>query len=312
MTFTPSSSTAGTFHFTHAPDLASAVDAYVDGSYTKYSTGFMKLTVTATNADGVNVDDEVAALEMPGVVVFAAPFGGDGSITVLIPTGSCPTSTMNLGWVKSRVKSTWAVTDDVFGKFRYVPAATSEDMPEAFVDSKYQLDDGADGGITAVTTTPSSLGTASCSGGKMQIDGVDIFLNSAGGALAHDTSSSDEIIAAMPLSGPISGTSIGGDYAGVAFEDGGNNTPFNVSITGGGTASGTGTPIDIVTGSSTGSAGTLSLTAGPFAGSLVGNLNGESLACMGLLNAGDSGKTVMTCGSMTNTPHYFSLFMVEK
>jgi hypothetical protein len=308
LTFTPSSSSAGTFYFTTAPDMASATDGTVSGSYTTYSTGFMELTVTASTgtASGATVGAKAAALELPGVVVFAAPFDseGDGYITVLIPTGSCPSSTMSLGWVKSRV-TTWAATDDVFGEFRYVPGSPGE----AFVDSKYALNDGS--AISLVDGTDTSLGTATCSNGKLQISGVDVFLNAAGGALAHDTGSG-EIIAALPLSSSVTGNDIGGDYAGVAFEDGGNNTPFNVAITAGATANGTGTPINIVTGASTGSAGTLSLTAGPFGGSLVGDLNGENLACMGLLNAAGSGKNVITCGSMTSTPNYFSLFMVEK
>lgn len=230
-------SNGNTFVITHAPSVGGTTDLTVNGTYVSESTGFLQLTVTSSSGAGSGGITAPAAgtllnaLNIPGLVFLVSPVGQtNGNITAMIPTGNCPSGALNLNWVQLKTPSGFSYgSSDVFGIFNFSTAGV------ALVANQYIVEPPFTG------SAPTTVGTGTCSGGTVSITNADLFLTSGGGAIVHantsgEGSGNDQIFFALPqTAGPVTVTSLAGNYAGLAFATntgGGFNTQdFPLSMT---------------------------------------------------------------------------------
>jgi hypothetical protein len=325
-------------HYANAGDTTS--DMTITGTYEMKSLSFLILTVGSCTKPGGSAQTcpsngtTAYGFEIPGVAFLVKPIGGNGNVISMIGQATCPTSSFNANYMKVKVETTggWDThNNDVFGTFNYVPGTG------ATVPSRFALD--------ATSLSSENLTNASCAGGLMTFtDGggheADIFLNSSGGALVHTGvgagAGGDGVIVGLPQ--PSSGvtiSSLAGTYGGIAFINSSNvNFPVSVSLAaGGGGVNGTGSEIDVTTGSPSGSNSAhlvlnnvTGLPNGFVTGTVTtgGSSQTEPLACMVEQNIGPESKTVLVCaavdsgagaisgGSPGTGTNFFSIVLVSQ
>ena len=105
--------------FSRRPDLASAVDLTVEGTYAQTDEGFLLLTVgSATGTDAPASGDTAWAIEAEGYALMLVT--GDNGFIPMIESGSCPTGDLDGNWVIARKRDTADATDpdgDYFGVY---------------------------------------------------------------------------------------------------------------------------------------------------------------------------------------------------
>lgn len=315
----------GTFTITRAADINSAASLTVAGTYSRLSTGFVYMTVTAVTGTGPSVGDTAYGMEIPGFAFLVKPVGGDSHVIPMVASGTCPTADFTANWIagdKDDSTSATNIAADFFGTFSYNATANTATLP-----AKYALA----GPFTALGAgTVPGLGT--CSSGVLSFTGGAMWLTSLGGALVHANTggeTADQIIIAMPATSLASTTSLAGNYAGLVFNKdlptGDANRLFPVSVTATAptstTMSMTGTQLtDVTTGATGAGTATLAITAmnSPSAGFMTGTVTvGASnglMVCSAAVNAVSSGKNFINCVAQSpdDNTQMFNLLMVSK
>lgn len=292
-----------TFTIERSDSPADPVTTEIEGSYTRFDSGFIGLTVeAATGVDAPSPGDEAWALEVPGYALLLKPVDGDQLIP-MVSAGRCPTSSFDANWVmvKQRVGADATDSDqDYFGAFSYDrPTATAELPQKRALSTGFPL-----------VTGDTSLGGNSCSNGLMLVgDAPDIaamYLTNKGGAIVQ-TNINDEddaqFILALAQNEIGSIDQLDGDYAGMLFDetnpDDNKIAPVAMSCN---TGVCTGTMVtDIETGTTSSDTVTITLTGpdalieGFITGTIADSSDTGNLACMADIDASGTNKTIVSC-----------------
>lgn len=321
--------TDGTFVITKAPSVSAAVELTVNGTYTRLSTGFVKLTVTSASGTGAPAAGVQAyGLEIPGFAFLLKPAGSGEKIIPMVASGSCPTTDFNANWIIVEAEASKAAdgaTNDWYGTFNYSTSGV------ASVATKYALSTD-----TVLAGGAQTLPASTCSSGILSIgapENVDIFLTTANGAIVHTQNHGQEgFILAMPQGSFATPSVYAGNYGGLVFnghnsgDSGGADDriqPIAVTITAGASSlSGTGARVtNVETGDTDPQGATISLTDMdlPSAGFVRGTITitgkpARPLRCMGKSDINGSGKNMLFCigESPDDTTKHFNLLMVSK
>lgn len=205
----------GTFTITRADEVGGTTTLTVTGTYTRLSTGFVKLTVSSgTGTDAPSAGAEAYGLEIPGFAFLLKPIGSDSNLIPMVATSGCPTTDFDLNWIltdKDDAVSAANAASDFFGSFNYNATTGASTLPSKF----------------ALAGPYTSLGTGTvdnaqaCANGIIEFTGGAIWLTAQGGALVHvegSGPSDDQVIVAMPQAAITDTSSLGGSYAGLVFD----------------------------------------------------------------------------------------------
>ncbi len=282
------------------------VDMTVVGTYERYDSGFVGLTVdTATGTDAPSQGETAWALEVPGYAFLLKPTAGDQMIA-MVTAGTCPTSDIDANWVMVKQRSDADATDsgtDYFGSFNYDVSSDTPSLP-----SKHALA----GGFADVVDS-GGLGSGTCENGLMLVgDAPDIaamYLTSTGGAIVQtniNNEADSQFVFALSQQAIGDISNLEGSYAGMLFDDnmadGSNIQPVALTCDDSGSCTGT-MVTDITTGAVSTDSVTLTLNGAVdslgdgFVTGLIsdGGSNPGNLACMVELNADSSGKDIVNC-----------------
>lgn len=294
------------FSITRRDTPQTPVDLTVTGTFERYASGFLGLTVGA--AEGTNAPtagDTAWALEVPGYALLLKPMGDD-KIIAMVSSGECPTTDIDANWVVVKQHSTADATDanqDYFGTFNYDVANGTPTLP-----SKHSISTGFPN-----VTGGGSLGSGTCSDGLMFVgtapDIAAMYLTSTGGAIVQTNINNDDdaqFIFALAQKEISDVGLLSGEYAGMLFDDnmsdGSTVNPVNMVCDNSGTCTGT-LVTDIETGAIDVDGVTVTLNGSPdtlgngFITGLIsdGGSTPGNLACMVDINANASGKNIVNC-----------------
>lgn len=280
------------------------VTTEIEGSYARYDSGFLGLTVeSATGVYAPSPGDEAWALEVPGYALLLKPLDGDQLIP-MVSAGTCPSGDFDANWVivKQRVGADAEDSDqDYFGTFSYDRSTATAELP-----SKRALSTGF-----PTVLGGSSLDGNSCSNGLMLVgtapDIAAMYLTNTGGAIVQ-TNINDEddaqFILALAQKEIGSLDQLDGDYAGMLFDesnpDGNKIAPVAMSCD---TGVCTGTLVtDIETGTTSADTVTITLNGtlnfpndGFVTGTIADSSDSGNLACMADIDANNQDKTIVSC-----------------
>ena len=316
----------GTFVVTKKSSIGGTTTLTVNGTYSRLSTGFVKLTVTSSDpVDQVPAGETAYGLEIPGLAFLLKPAGSDANIIPMVVSGDCPTADMSMNWIQVETDDSQIATStssDYYGTFTYTHSTTSASLP-----AKYNL-------VNTTSLGSSSIGTLTCSAGTATVSGADMFLTGQGGAIVHTNTSStsaDGMIVAMPNGTLTTTTALEGSYSGLVFDkaqtsSGSNaNRIFPVSVTLTASTSTTITGVatkfsDVETLPTVASDATLSLTSvdSPSAGFIRGTITIASsttnLVCMAKTDVVGSGKNMLFCigQSPNSSTKHFNILLVSR
>jgi len=316
----------GTFTITHAPDVESDVDMTVNGTYTRLSTGFVKLVVTsATGTDAPSAGEEAYGLEIPGFAFILKPVGEDSNVIPMVASGSCPTANMAANWImleKNDTADASSSVQDWYGTFTHNVSTNV-----STVATKYSLVNTTDQGSNTISGT-------TCDAGLMHLEGdnVDMFLTSGNGAIVHtniDDENDDSFIVAFPTETISAASALDGTYAGIVFDksasSGSENRIFPMKVTFTATsdtlAAAVGTKLtDVETGEEDSGTATIALTsfnspsAGFARGTITSNSQTGNVVCNVNTNVQSTGKKVLFCIAQSpgNTTKHFNFLAVSK
>ncbi|MCB0405925.1 MAG: hypothetical protein KDD51_14175 [Bdellovibrionales bacterium] len=186
----------------------------VNGTYSRLSSGFIKLTVSSATGTGAPSPGDIAyGLDVPGFVFFLKPLSGD-QVIAMVSSGSCPSGGLDFNWVSTNVESSVSniATKDTYGTFTW-----DQNSGSTSVSKKYA--------VNAPTTDLGSqaLSTLTCSSGVGSTGTAKMYFTSGGGAIVN-TNTSDastaNFIVAMEKE-PISAASdLDGNWVGLVFDEG--------------------------------------------------------------------------------------------
>lgn len=309
----------GDFTWTSAADVdatdAGTFDATVTGTYETLDSGFLKLTIAASDDAGATVDDTRYAMEVPGFTTVMQPMLGADGIEATMNLGTCPSEDMTLNWISPETDSPNNQARDIWGTFTYDFSELAGTVSGGFsLENGFAEDDefGEDSTLSG-TCDEGILNVADSDGGAA------IYLNPAGGALVD---AGDSLIVAMP-SGELTAADLDGEYFGLALVSGdkdqstltvlpeGDVVPVAATVSASGTAV-TLTAFEDI------DAGTLSDTTlatfsdltynttndvtGAITGTMTIDGNDANVVCLGAVNAGGTGKNILYC--QTYDPTY--------
>ncbi|MDX1451118.1 MAG: hypothetical protein R3183_01085 [Oleiphilaceae bacterium] len=282
------------------------VDLTVEGTYERFDSGFVGLTVSsASGTDAPSQGDTAWALEVPGYAFLLKPTDGD-QVIAMVTAGECPTSDIDANWVMVKQRSDADATNssmDYFGTFNYDISSNTPSLP-----SKYAISTGfpavVDGG---------DIGSGTCNDGLMLVgespDVAAMYLTSTGGAIVQTNINNEADSQFVFALGQKTISDIGnlqGSYAGMLFDDsmpdGQNIQPVAMECDNTGTCTGT-LVTDITTGAQSTDSVTVTLNGavdsmanGFVTGSIMDDgANTGNLACMVDINANNSGKAIVNC-----------------
>ena len=321
--------TDNSFTITRRARPQDPIDLTVEGTYTRYASGFVGLTVgSATGTNAPTAGDEAWALEVPGYAFLLKPMGDD-KIIAMVSSGECPTADIDANWVVVKQHSTADATDtgqDYLGTFNYVAETGTPSLP-----SKYALA----GGYAAVTGG-SGLGTGTCDDGIMLVgtapDIAAMYLTTTGGAIVQTNINNEDdaqfiFALAQKEIGDVS--LLSGEYAGMLFDDnmadGSTVNPVAFDCDNSGVCDGY-----LVTNVETGAVDVNGVTVtlngapdfvstGTSNGFITGSITDEdsntgNLACMVDINANNSGKNIVNCVGQSpgDNTKMFNVMFVSK
>lgn len=301
----------GTFHIDHRPDINSAIDYTVDGTYIRRDSGFVTLTVTGgEGADAPDAGSEAWALEVPGYALMLKPVDGN-QLVAMVKAGECPTADFDANWVIVKQDRSGGDADannagrDFAGTFHFDFASQTPSLP---------LKKSLTTGHPTVTGGGIDPGNVTCDSGILNIPGAVMYLTANGGAVVHTDGGSagdetdDSFIFGLAQKEILNASDSDGDYAGMLFDDnmsdGSKINPVALSCTSG-TCTGnlvtnvkTGaTSADSVTITLSGSINEIGATGanGFMTGTISDGVGTGNMICMVDPDALDSGKKVVSC-----------------
>ncbi len=214
----------GSFHIDHRPDINSAIDYTVDGTFIRQASGFVTLDVTAgTGVDAPAVGSQAWALEVPGYALMLKPVDSDQLIS-MVKSGECPTADFNANWVIVKQDSSGGNADannanrDFAGQFSFDFETQTPSLP---------IKKSLAGSFNNVTGGGIDPGAVTCVDGIMRIPGALMYLTANGGAIVHTNggtegdSSDDSFIFGLAQKTITNVNEADGDYAGMLFDDNG-------------------------------------------------------------------------------------------
>ena len=312
------------FTITHRDDAESEVDLTISGSYESLDSGFLLLTVEASEGDGgPEVGDKAFALEAPGYAFFLKPLGGTNNLIPMINTGGCPTEDFDANWVMVKTsdeQDASGIESDYFGTFTWDYSENQGLLP-----AKYAIDDS----FTLVGTND-SLPVSSCEDGVIVIgegdNAAEMFLTSDGGAIVHtQVNLPDEanIIFALKQKEITDISNLDGDYAGFLFDDN-MAVDEKIHFVSFSCSSGTCTGmlvVDVEENTTSTDSVTVTLDGtvdGVSDGLVTGTITSDSetgnLVCMADIDAVDSGRQLMSCVGQSpgDNSKMFNVILVSK
>ncbi len=157
------------FEITRRPDVNSAIDLTVNGTWVRNAMGFVLLTVeSASGADAPNPGDTAWAVEAEGYALLLET--DDNNFTPMIRSGACPTADMNGNWVIVRKHDDADATEvdgDYFGSFAFDVTTGVANLPAQHSLSAGFPATGASGELSAGT----------CADGIMEVDDAVMYLD---------------------------------------------------------------------------------------------------------------------------------------
>ena len=301
----------GTFHIDHRPDVVSAIDFTVDGTYLRHDSGFITLLVTGGEGANAPAAGSAAwALEAPGYAFMLKPLDGE-QLIAMVTAGECPTGNLDVNWVIVKQDKTGGTADannsgrDFAGTFHYDFATGVPTIPFKKALST-DFPDVSGGGIDP--------GDVVCANGIMNIPGAVMYLTANGGAIVHTDNGTpadeadDQIIFGQGQKAITNAADSDGDYAGMLFDesmsDGSKLNPVSLSCTSG-TCIAT-LVTDVITGATSSDSVTITLSNaineiggtslnGFMTGTISDGLGTGNMICMVDPNAVGSGKKIISC-----------------
>ncbi len=319
----------GTFHIDHRPDLNSAIDYTVDGTYTRHDSGFVSLTVTGgTGLDAPTAGSEAWALEVPGYAVMLKPVDSD-QLVAMVKAGECPTGDIDANWVIVKQDTSGGFADadnsgrDFAGTFHFDYASQTPSLP-----AKKSLTDGH----PTVTGGGIDPGEVTCEDGIMNVPGAAMYLTANGGAIVHTDGMSpgdetdDSFIFGLAQKSITHINDSDGEYAGMLFDDNMDNNqkihPVALSCISG---SCTGYLVtDITTGAVTSDSVSVTLSTindiggdvlnGFMTGTISDGFGSGNMICMADPDALGTGKKIVSCVGQSpgDNRHMFNVLFVSK
>ncbi len=320
----------GTFHIDHRPDINSAIDYTVDGTYVRNASGFVSLTVTGgEGADAPTAGSQAWALEVPGYAMMLKPVGSD-QLVAMVKAGECPTGDFDANWVIVKQDTSGGNADannsgrDFAGTFHFDFASQTPSLP-----IKKALTTGhptvSGGGIDP--------GDVTCEDGIMNVPGAAMYLTANGGAIVHTDGmspgdeSDDSFIFGLSQKQILNASDSDGDYAGMLFDDnmsdGTKINPVSLSCTSG-TCTGY-LVTDITTGATSVDSVTVTLSGsineiggdsanGFMTGTISDGFGTGNMICMVDPDAVGSGKKIVSCVGQSpgNVNDMFNVLFVSK
>lgn len=316
----------GNFTAVRRPDVNSAVDMTVTGTYVTQSNGIIKLTVSSAVDDSNNTlsspanGDVAWGLNAPGYAFMLRPM--DSSSDQLIPmvtSGACPSSDMSGNWVNVNMQSGRLATDnsDFFGTFNFDATNQQGNLP-----GRYSLAN------PTSNLGSMALGTGSCSNGIMTISDGVMYLATNGAIVRTGTDTSgdetdDSFIFAFAQKAITDINNLDGTYGGMLF-DGSNLSgqkinPVTMNCSAG---SCTATQLDTDLTTTLSGGATINLNAGsgvdqPGTGFVTGTVTDGSgtgnLSCMVDIDAAGTGKKIASCVGQSpgDTSKLFNVLFVS-
>ena len=288
-----------TFQITRRPDVNSAIDLTVNGTWTRNAMGFVVLTVDSASGTDAPVQGDTAwAVEAEGYALMLRT-DGDNFIP-MVKAGACPTDDMLGNWVIVRKHADADATEldgDYFGSFAFDATTGVASLP-----AQHALADG----FPSIGSS-GELAPGSCADGIMEVDDAVMYLTDNGGAIVHTNLSQPEeasFILALSQKAMTSVASLDAEYAGILF-DGSSAADEQVSAVTLACTSGlcSGALVDDVVAMTT--AGTFSIdlfgtTNTPVTGFLTGTVaddmgNTGNLACMVDEDVQGTGQRLLSC-----------------
>lgn len=320
----------GTFHIDHRPDIDSAIDYTVDGTYVRNDSGFVSLTVTGGGgADAPAAGSKAWALEVPGYAMMLKPVDSD-QLVAMVKAGECPTADFDANWVIVKQDTSGGNADadnsgrDFAGTFSFDYASQTPGLP---------LKKALSAGHPSVTSGGIDPGDVVCENGILNIPGAVMYLTANGGAIVHTDGGSpsdeadDSFIFGLSQKQILNASDSDGDYAGMLFDDnmpdGSKINPVALSCTSG-TCTGN-LVTDISTGATSADSVTVTLSGsineiggdsanGFMTGTISDGAGTGNMICMVDPDAVNSGKKIVSCVGQSpgNTDDMFNVLFVSK
>ena len=302
----------GTFHIDHRPNVDSAIDFTVDGTYIRHDSGFITLEVTGGEGDAPAAGSTAWALEAPGYAFMLKPLDGE-QLIAMVTAGECPPGDLDANWVIVKQDRSGddghaeanSDTRDFAGTFHYDAATGVPTLPVKKALST---------GFPDVTGGGIDPGDVVCDQGIMDVPGATMYLTANGGAIVHTESGTpadetdDQIIFGLGQKAITNAADTDGDYAGMLFDDnmadGSKLNPVSLSCTSGTCVATLVT--DVVSGAASTDSVTITLSNdinaigdtvvnGFMTGSISDGSENGNMICMVDTNAVGSGKKIVSC-----------------
>lgn len=302
----------GSFHIDHRPDINSAIDYTVDGTYVRETSGFVSLSVTGgTGVNAPSAGSLAWGLEVPGYAMMLKPVDGD-QLIAMVKAGECPTADFDANWVIVKQDRSGGNADannagrDFAGQFHYDFTTGTPSLP---------VKKALSAGFPGVTGGGIDPGAVTCQDGIMNIPGAVMYLTSNGGAIVHTDGGSpsdetdDSFIFGLGQKTITNVNEADGQYAGMLFDasspSGSKIQPVSLNCTSG-TCLGT-IVTDVTTGALSSDSVTVTLSGsvndiggtgmnGFMTGTIDDGLGGTgNMICMVDPDAIGSGKKIVSC-----------------
>jgi len=298
--------TDGTFDIERSAGIGAPIDMTIAGSYSRLSSGFLKLTVGSTTGTNAPAAGETAwAVEVPGYALLVKPIQANSDqMIAMVAAGSCPSGDLMANWVLVKQEAGMDATNtqsDYIGTFSYNAASGAASLPAKYSIAAPTVDLGA--GVL-----PANGG---CVDGIWSFSDATMYLTNNGGAMVHTFGSSltteddDNFIFALKQKAIGNVSAMDGDYAGMLFDGAGTAgnkiVPISMSCTSG-TCIGANV-VNIDTGAvDTSSTVTVLLSGtvdspqpGIISGTISTGTSTGNVTCMIDINASGTGKKIGSC-----------------
>ncbi|MGI9261372.1 MAG: hypothetical protein ACR2QR_05015 [Woeseiaceae bacterium] len=308
--------TDGTFQITRRPDLATAIDLTIDGTYVRSAAGFVVLTVdSASGPDAPSQGDTAWAVEAQGYALMLYTQGD--SFIPMITSGVCPSTDFDGNWVIARKRVDADATEidgDYFGSFAFDATTGQGSLP-----ARHALSDGFP------SAGAGTLEAGTCANGIMEVSDALMYLTDNGGAIVHTNLSDPDdasFIFALTQKAVTSVAALDADYAGILFDQsaaqGAQISPVSITCTNGLCSGAFVTDVANNTTSGTFTVDLFGTTNAPVTGFLTGTVTDEggnsgNLACMIDEDVQGSGQRLLSCVGQApgNNQRLFNLFFAS-
>jgi len=321
---------SGTFAYKKGVSPES-IDTDISGTFEKLDTGFIQMTVTASNKGAIELGTKAVGVEIPGLALLLQMDNGD--VGPMIITGKCPKKGQEFtsNWIKlipdqganSSHNCSEESTDpngrDWFGTFAYKASSSSQgtsSLGASFGLSAYERCKANPDMVNMPTT---------CENGIIEFDGdgadIRIYISQLKAAIVDVRSSNhegnrDQVIVAFPVSKINKKSNLEGEYIGFKYSsnDGQWETVYGRVPSDGSKIDGYAyNSIDGGKNNTPDAVFTIDEIDSPSAGFMKVTYDTDKNAiCQVTLNAGKRKKNILNCLSQEGEDGYFNFVVVSK